>query len=201
MLMATRTKKSSTKSKATKRITRHITRTDSHFMVERSIGVYAVVVFLVFWVVAVTAFVIDRMGVEQLQKIHDSEISSIYTDLNLGDSYNAYKTSSYGLESSIATTITEYGRNSSVDDTINDATAKIKNAGFSQVSTDNPDGTSQTYNFKNAKGNYIALKVVPGSIHENDLYNTPYPTLSSADAKKMSPSYVRITVSLKKSSY
>ena len=197
-----KSKKSPKKTQKTR--AKHLSKTDTHIMVRRSLSMYAVVVFLMFWLVAITAFMIDRILLEQLHSTRYKKISNIYTSLNLGDSYRIADSNIFGDKrvydwdkSRTRSSSVEYGRNSSVKDTIADATEKIKKAGFSHIQTEYENSLSPVYEFKNDKGNYIRLQVIPDAAHDDALYGTnTAPFISTEQTQAQSPSYVTIKVNL-----
>ena len=122
MFMVTKANKSPKKTR--KQRVKHITKTDTHFMVRRSLLVYAILVFVLFWLTAMSVYLVDRMVVEYTNTARYNQIHSIYSNLKLDESYRlaVYK-SNISNDKSITT---EYGHNTSVSKTRMDLTKKLK---------------------------------------------------------------------------
>ena len=79
MFMVTKANKSPKKTR--KQRVKHITKTDTHFMVRRSLLVYAILVFVLFWLTAMSVYLVDRMVVEYTNTARYNQIHSIYSNL------------------------------------------------------------------------------------------------------------------------
>ena len=197
MFMVTKAKKSP--KKARKQRVKHITKTDTHFMVRRSLLVYAILVFVLFWLTAMSVYLVDRMVVEYNNTARYNQIHSIYNNLKLDKSYRlaVYK-SNISNDKSITT---EYGHNTSVSKTRIDLTKKIKEAGFSLISTKDKDTIVQSDTFKDTNGHILYLSVIPQTLHKDYVYGTseiakPYAKIDANKFDHEPTSYVTIKISL-----
>ena len=197
MFMVTKANKSPKKTR--KQRVKHITKTDTHFMVRRSLLVYAILVFVLFWLTAMSVYLVDRMVVEYTNTARYNQIHSIYSSLKLDKSYRlaVYK-SNISNDKSITT---EYGHNTSVSKTRIDLTKKIKEAGFSLISTKDKDTIIQSDTFKDTSGHILYLSVIPQTLHKDYVYGTseiakPYAKIDANKFDHEPTSYVTIKISL-----
>lgn len=197
MFMVTKANKSPKKTR--KQRVKHITKTDTHFMVRRSLLVYAILVFVLFWLTAMSVYLVDRMVVEYSNTARYNQIHSIYNNLKLDKSYRlaVYK-SNISNDKSITT---EYGHNTSVSKTRIDLTKKIKEAGFSLISTKDKDTIVQSDTFKDTNGHILYLSVIPQTLHKDYVYDTseiakPYAKIDANKFDHEPTSYVTIKISL-----
>lgn len=197
MFMVTKANKSPKKTR--KQRVKHITKTDTHFMVRRSLLVYAILVFVLFWLTAMSVYLVDRMVVEYTNTARYNQIHNTYSSLKLDESYRlaAYK-NNISNDKSITT---EYGHNTSVSKTRMDLTKKIKEAGFSLISTKDKDTIIQSDTFKNPSGRILHLSVIPQALHKDYVYGTseiakPYAKIDANKFDHEPTSYVTIKISL-----
>ena len=197
MFMVTKANKSPKKTR--KQRVKHITKTDTHFMVRRSLLVYAILVFVLFWLTAMSVYLVDRMVVEYTNTARYNQIHSIYSNLKLDESYRlaAYK-NNISNDKSITT---EYGHNTSVSKTRMDLTKKIKEAGFSLISTKDKETIVQSDTFKDTNGHILYLSVIPQVLHKDYVYGTseiakPYAKIDANKFDHEPTSYVTIKISL-----
>lgn len=197
MFMVTKANKSPKKTR--KQRVKHITKTDTHFMVRRSLLVYAILVFVLFWLTAMSVYLVDRMVVEYTNTARYNQIHSIYSNLKLDESYRlaVYK-SNISNDKSITT---EYGHNTSVSKTRVDLTEKIKESGFSLINTKDKDTIIQSDTFKDTNGHILYLSVIPQALHKDYTYGTseiakPYTKMTTSEFDHDQTSYVTIKISL-----
>lgn len=209
MVMVTKAKKSTKKSTKKRTYTKHITKTDTHFMVRRSLPVYAVLVFLIFALLSMSIYLVDRMTVQRDHSIRHGKITKIYTDLNLGETYRIASSNVFGdkrvykddHKKSHASRV-EYGHNATVAETRAEIAEKAKKAGFSHVETITSSNFYQTEVFKNSQNNYLRVSVLSRTMHNDLVYGTsevPKPLNDPQTIEKMNyeaPSYVVIAVNL-----
>ena len=195
MFMVTKANKSPKKTR--KQRVKHITKTDTHFMVRRSLLVYAILVFVLFWLTAMSVYLVDRMVVEYTNTARYNQIHSIYSNLKLDKSYRlaVYK-SNISNDKSITT---EYGHNASVSKTRMDLTKKIKESGFSLISTKDKDTIVQSDTFKDTNGHILYLSVIPQALHKDYTYGTseiakPYAKIYANKVEHEPKSYVAINI-------
>jgi len=183
--------------------TKHISVSPTHLMIRRSIVSYAIAVFLVFAMAAMSWYLLDRLAQANVNQNRLNNITSIYTSLSLGDSYRGATSNLFGdkrvyswdngrtYSSSI-----EYGHNDTVSNTFADLKKKIESAGFKYFETDYANSVSQQYHFKNDKNEYVRVSVVTKAWQDMLTYGA----LSAEDwqnvDKNAAPSYVTIKVNL-----
>lgn len=197
MVMVTKAKKSSKKTR--KQRVKHITKTDTHFMVRRSLLVYAVLVFIFFWLATMSTYLVDRMLVEHNNTAHADKVRRIYRNLNLDDSYRiANYNNSIPNDKSISIA---YGHNASVSETRASLFKKIKEAGFTLVNTKDKDTILQSDTFKDAAGHVLSLSIVPRALHNDQIYGTftvakPYTNRAISEFNNEQASYIAVKISL-----
>ena len=76
------TKANKSPKKTRKQRVKHITKTDTHFMVRRSLLVYAILVFVLFWLTAMSVYLVDRMVVEYTNTARYNQIHNTYSSLD-----------------------------------------------------------------------------------------------------------------------
>lgn len=198
------TKKKKTASSASRSRTRHITKTPTHFMVKRSLISYAVIVFIFFGLLSMSAYLVDRMIVSRGHQLRYNEIVKIYRNLNLDDSYRVASSNIFGDKRnyeydkgrSYASSM-EYGRNATLTDTVNDLRSKAEKAGFSYVQTEYEGSVSPVHQYKNSRGHWLRIQVEPSVNHDDAVYGTKnFKFESTEQVQPMSPVYVTIKVNL-----
>lgn len=197
MVMVTKAKKSSKKTR--KQRVKHITKTDTHFMVRRSLLVYAVLVFIFFWLATMSTYLVDRMLVEHNNTAYADKVRRIYRSLNLDDSYKiADYNNSIPNDKSISIA---YGHNASVSETRTSLSKKIKEAGFALISSSNKGTIVQNDTFKDSAGHVLSLSVMPRALHNDQIYGTstvakPYANRAISEFNNEQASYVAVKISL-----
>ena len=183
--------------------TKHISLSPTHFMIKRSLISYAVAVFLVFAMVAMSWYLLDRLAQANVNQTRLDRITSIYTSLNLGDSYRVAASNLFGdkrvyswdsgrtYSSSI-----EYGHNNTVSNTFADLKNKVEAAGFNYFETEYADSISQQYHFKNSRDEYVRAGVATKAWQEMLTYGVPSQTDWQNTDNNAAPSYVTIKVNL-----
>lgn len=173
-------------------------------MIKRSLLSYAVIVFVFFALLSMSAYLVDRMIVSRNNQVRYNEITKIYKDLNLGDDYRVASTNIFGDKrvysydsSRTYSSSVEYGRNASVQDTIDDLRNKAEQAGFSYVQTEHEGSVSAIYEYKNDNGNWIRIRAVPKEDQDDVIYGTStFNSTNIEEISAMSPTYVTIKVNL-----
>lgn len=183
---------------------KHIQRTDTHWVVRRSLLSYAIIVFITFVLLCLSVFLIDRLIVNKQHNDRYEKIMSIYSSLQLGDQYRQVKSDVFGdkrvyswdkgrtYSSSI-----EYGHNDTPANTAADLKKKIEAAGFTYVQTEYEGSTSPIQEFKNDKGNWIRAQVSSKYLQDQIFYGTTTDAAGSAfEHKDDAPTYVTLKVNL-----
>lgn len=194
-LMAKKSKKSTQKIK-------HVSLSPTHVMIKRSIVSYAVLVFLLFATVAFSWYLIDRMITSQINQSRYDHISSIYTSLNLGDSYRIAASNVFGDKrvydwdkGRTYSSSVEYGHNDTVANTIADLKNKVEAAGFSFVQAEYDGSIARVDEYKNSDGVYVRIHVENSEVRGMMTYGTPSSVSDILDTNA-APSYVVIKVNL-----
>lgn len=197
-----KTKRTQTKAKRAR--SRHISKTDTHFLIKRSLLSYAVLVFLFFALLSMSVYLVDRMIVENSHHRRRAQIVSIYRDLNLGENYRPISSNIFGdkrvyswdKHRSYASAVT-YGHNATVGDTVKELSEKVKKAGFTQQKIEYEGSSSPVYEFKNDKGNWLRIRAIPKADRDDAVYGTKnYQFINTETTNAMAPTHVEIKVNL-----
>lgn len=182
---------------------KHVQRTDTHWVVRRSLLSYAILVFVLFVSLALSLFFINRLIVNKENTDRYDKIMGIYSKLDLDKSYRAVKSDVFGDKRVYSwdkgrsySSSQVYARNATPADTAADLQKKIEAAGFQYVQTEYADSTNPVFEYRNKSGNWI--RVSPESKFVYDAYT--FGTTSASDPlvnhKDEAPSYVTIKVNL-----
>jgi len=168
-------------------------------MIKRSIISYAVLVFLLFAMAAMSWYLIDRMVAASISQTRVDRISSIYTSFSLGDSYRINQSNVFGDKrvydwdkSRTFASSVEYGHNDTVTNTTADLKKKIEAAGFKYFQTEYEGSIARLDEFKNSSGEYVRVRVETEAVRDMTTYGTPKDIADTNAA----PSYVTIWVNL-----
>lgn len=184
---------------------KHISTTNTHILLKKSVLVYSLLVFISF---ALIVFVLGTvmLGIRsQEHEVRKNRILDVYSSLKLGDGYRIDKVDVFGdkrpyewdknrsYSSSIG-----YGRQANASETFADLKTHIEAAGFSQIKGPDYGDTAPTRqdHYKNNEGEYIRVSVAPKAWHDALLYGTQTPAPSSAEMTETGPVYVTIKVNL-----
>lgn len=183
---------------------KHVSVSPTHFMIKRSLFSYAVLVFLFFALTCMSIYLIDRIVVARENQARYDQITKIYSDLQLGDSYRVARTDVFGDKRVYSwdkgrtySSSVEYGHNDTVSGTFADLKKKIEAAGFKYFDTAYKGSNAQQYHFKSSDGEYIRVSVVPSDYQNALIYGTPdLDSWLATKNKDQAPSYVTIKVNL-----
>lgn len=189
--------------KTTRTRTRHVSVSPTHLMIKRSIVSYAVLVFITFATVSMSIYLLERMATARYEQGRLDQIHSIYTDLQLGDSYHVAKSDVFGdkrkhsdnKKLTYASSV-EYGHNDTVANTLADVTKQITAAGFTKVATEYEGSVAEQTVFKNNDGEYLRLNVKTKAAQDMAIYGVPTQEEWQTADKNAAPSYVTIKVNL-----
>ena len=192
------------KKKLTKKVSRSISATPTHFMIKRGLIGYAIIVFVLFATLSMSIYTVNRVVTGYENSNRYNRIEAIYNSLTLGDTYRVAKSDVFGDKrvyewdsSRTYSSSVEYGHNDTVKNTFADLTKKIEAAGFTKFETAYEGSTAEQYHFKNADGEYIRVSVVSSTEHSMVLYGTPsLEEWLKVEDKYAAPSYVTIKVNL-----
>lgn len=172
-------------------------------MIKRSLISYAVIVFVLFALISMSAYLVDRMIVARDNQIRYDQISQIYESLGLDDSYRIDQTDVFGdkrvydwdKDRSYSSSVT-YGHNATVSATFDDLKKRVEAAGFTYFETAYDGSVAKQLHFKNDKGQYVRVSVVTKLAHDMQLYGVPSVTDWNKADHNAAPSYVTIKVNL-----
>lgn len=168
-----------------------------------SIGIFVMAVSVVVVMALLTSDYIIGKGSET----REARINDIYASLNLDDTYNfsdkaifgekrVYSWDSGRTESSSM----EFLRGDTVSNTVADADARIKAAGFSFIDEPYQGSPEVQYHYRSAAGEYIRLtvtsKIYRDSLENARIMNSDQITATSSIDKNSGPSHVLIKVNL-----
>ncbi|MEO8691771.1 MAG: hypothetical protein ABI397_03230 [Candidatus Saccharimonas sp.] len=199
--------KKTTKKLSKKQPTRikHVSVSQTHVMIKRSLLGYAIIVFVVFCTISMSVYLVERMVVSHNIENRYDEMSKVYTDLNLDKSYLVDQTNISGSSylkavdgSKVYNSIVSFGHNDTVSATISDLTTRLEQAGFNPAGTRYEGTVASETNFKNNDGVVVTINVVTKSSHDMSIYGVPTLDEWQSLDKNAAPSYVTIKVSLEK---
>lgn len=169
-----------------------------------SIGIYTLVVATL----VVAAFVLTNVISTQQNKERLGRIETIYSNLNLDDSYIAQKVNTFGEKrvysydkTRTVSSAVEYVHGDTVSNTTADLDAKIKAAGFTFTDEQATEGAYTQYHYKSSNGEYIRL-IVSSKAYNDATTNallmdkTAAAKLFSTLDKNVGPSSIVIKVNL-----
>ncbi len=190
-------KKLSTKSK------KHIQRTDTHWLIRRSMVSYAVIVFLVFCMLCLSVYLLNRLIVNHENNNRLDKINAVYTSLNLDNSYRLVKSNVFGDKRVYSydpgrtfSSSVEYAHNDTPANTTADLRKKIEAAGFTYVQTEYEGSTNPVIEFKNSTGNWVRVGVTSKFVQDAIVYGTANESDPLINHKDEAPSYVTVKVNL-----
>lgn len=175
----------------------------SHIMVKRGVMSSIVIGILVLLVAVLVYSAFGRIAAESAFASRLTQIQSIYTSFNLGDSYRTTKVDMFGDrrvyewdKSRTYSSSVEYTHNDTVSGTFADLKSKIEAAGFKQFETAYEGSLSLQYHFKNSSNQYVRVSVIPKSYEDTMMYGGMYQSSYQGADENAAPSYVTIKVNL-----
>lgn len=182
---------------------KHISSNDTHFLLRKSLFIYSLIVFVAFVLVSATAYTFVQLAEYRTSHTRLSEISSIYSSLNLDESYRIAKSDVFGDKREYSwdssrsfSSSVEYGRNASVSDTFADLKNRIELAGFEQIEGPDYGPIARQDHYKNSDGQYIRVSVQSRAWYDAMLYGLETPAAQTPEATEVGPVYVTIKVNL-----
>ena len=189
--------------KTSLRSKKHFQKTDTHWLVRRSLFSYAVIVFLVFAMLCLSILFINRLIVNRENVDRYSKIMDIYASLNLDTSYRSVSSDVFGDKrvyqwdkSRTYASSVIYAHNDTPANTTADLTRKIEAAGFIYVQTEYAGSTTPIEEFRNKDGNWIRLGVTSKYVQDAITFGTATSNDPLVSHKDEAPSYVTLKVNL-----
>jgi hypothetical protein len=175
----------------------------SHIMVKRGVVSYLVIGLIAILGIVLILGVIAHVTATGVNESRLKTINSIYSSLNLGDSYRSARSDIFGDKrvyswdkSRTYSSSIEYAHNDTVSATVADLKSKIEAAGFTQFETAYDGSVNVQYHFKNSKNQYIRVSVVPKSFEDMMVYGDSFLSTFRSSDQNAAPSYVTIKVNL-----
>ncbi len=163
---------------------------------------YVVLVFVFFALIAMSAYLIERLAVSKNNNHRYQQITTIYTSLRLDNSYRPVKTNVFGDKRAYnydkgrtESSSVEYGRNATSEETLKDITSRARAAGFSEAGSAYEGSIAPQYYFKNDAGNYLRVTIEPKAAHDAAVYGTE-PSVLTPEERAQAPVYVTVKVNL-----
>jgi len=184
---------------------KHFTRTNTHFMVRRSLLVYALLVFVLFFMLSTSVYLFVKLAEHKANTERLNQINGIYHSLNLDESYRPARSDVFGDKrvydwdkNRSYSSVVEYAHNDSPANTRIALTKKIEATGFKKVGSAYEGSIAVQDHFKNDKGQYVRLTVTNKIIQDEMIYGPAFTDLGNPARMDTTtaPSYVTIKVNL-----
>lgn len=183
--------------------TKHISTTDTHIMLKKSLFVYAGLVFITFILVSLSWFTIHQLVESRVNNQRKEQILTIYDSLHLGDKYNEVRYNVFGDkrvyvwdDNRTSSSSIEYTRSDTPQNTLADLKQRIEAAGFSPAGSAYVGSPSPQYYYKNDAGNYIRVQVTSKYVQDATMYRLDTAADPLLNHKDEAPTYVTIKVNL-----
>ena len=182
---------------------KHISKNKTHIMLKKGIVIYSMLVFLGFILVSLSALALTGAVVAHNNNQRLDRINTIYTDLELDDSYRVADSNIFGDkraydwgEGRTFASSLSFGRNANRIETFDDLKTHIEAAGFEQIEGPNYGDIARQDHYRSAQGEYIRVSIDTKAWHDAILYGTSAPQPGSDTATKTGPVYITIKVNL-----
>ncbi len=193
-------KKTTSRAKKTQK---HITHNKTHILLRKGVVVYSLIVFFAFVLLSLSALSIVNARSTYIAHERFTQITSIYSKLNLGDSYRVAGSNVFGDKrvydwdsSRTESSSVEYGRDADRTETFADLKSKIEAAGFTQIEGPDYGQVARQDHYVDAAGHYIRVSIETKAWHDALVYGTAFPDPNSAELLERGPVYVTIRVNL-----
>jgi hypothetical protein len=181
---------------------KHLSHNKTHILVKKSIASYAVLVFVLFFMTALAGHAIYGLAIARSNNDRLERIQSVYTTINLDDSYRIAKSDLFGDKrvytwdpSRTYSSSMEYGHNDTQANTFADLKTKIEKAGY-HFTGQVYDGIAKQYHFKSDNNEYVRVQVLPHAYKDAMTYGVPTLEQLTTSDITASPVYVTIKVNL-----
>ena len=202
--MVKKQSKSVTKSK------KHFSKTATHFVVRRSLFVYALLVFAIFFMLAMTIYCLTQLAEHKITNDRMRKVQNIYSSLEFGDSngegFRPIKSTlkQAGLDKNddgkyFATA--DYARNASQYTVRKEIADKAVSAGFKRIGGNGEDAITPNDTYENTNGDRLRVVVRGKYVQDALIYGTFESDASDGSfdlsaRKNDSPSYVHTQLTL-----
>ena len=188
---------------ATKKSRKHVSHNKTHILLKKGLLVYALVVFLLFILVSLSALVIAHTVQAYGDHQRLTRIQQIYESLELDDSYRMADADIFGDKrvyewdtSRTYASAISYGRNADRTETFKDLKKQIEAAGFEQINGPNYGEVARQDHYRSVDGEYIRVSIDTRAMYDSMLYGTDYPKPGSDAQIENGPVYITIKVNL-----
>lgn len=178
-------------------------------MVRRSLYIYALLVFALFFMLAMTIYCLTQLAEHRMNSDRLQRIENIYSSLQLDDSYRPVKQDVFGEKQSYEgdsewakgrsrSSSVEYSHLDTPDNTRAELMKKIEAAGFKKIGGAYEGSIAPQDHFKNSQDEYIRLSVTNKLIQDEMIYGPGFTDLRNPARRDRSvaPSYITIKVNL-----
>ncbi len=183
--------------------TKHISHTKTHILLKKSLAVYALLVFVLFFTTALAGYAVYSSMITRSDNIRLERIQNVYSNLNLDDSYRIAKSDVFGDkrpydsgEGRSFSSSTEYGHNDTPANTRAALVKQIEQAGFTRIGGAYDGSISPQDHFKNNDGVYVRLSVTSKYAQDSIVYGGQTTDDPLINHKDEGPTYVTIKVNL-----
>lgn len=184
------------KSKQTKAKTKHVHHTDTHIVLKKGIVVYALLVFIIFVLTALSVFTVVELKKAVQMHQYEQEVIAMYESLDLDETYQTADINIAGINTDFdaekITSTVSYGRDASRPATFDDIEKHMNEAGYSKVASKNADTVSRKDYYKNADDNQLIVSITTVGWRNAFTYGTELPDIASDAATTTGPVYVTI---------
>ncbi len=183
--------------------TKHISHTKTHILLKKSLAVYALLVFVLFFTTALAGYAVYSSMITRSDNIRLDRIQKVYSDLNLDDSYRIAKSDvfgdkrpySWGTGRTFSSSM-EYGHNDTQTNTFADLKKHIEAIGFKEIKRPNYGDLARQDHYKGPHGEFIRVQVLPKAWRDSMVYGVPTTEELSRSDITAAPVYVTIKVNL-----
>jgi hypothetical protein len=186
--------------KKTKKTTKHISSNQTHILLKKSLGLYAILVFVLFILLSISAFTVHQYATARTSAVRLHRIQAIYQNLNLDSSYRPVESNLFGDKrvyswdkSRSASSSIEYGHNDTSANTRTDLAKKIEAAGFTKIGSIYEGSISPQDHYKDGAGEYIRVSVLSKAWKDSMTYGVP----TQEELYKLDPSSAPVYVTIK----
>lgn len=181
--------------------TKHISHDSTHIFLKKGLFVYAVLIFLLFILVTLSAFALLEYRHKIAEYDYRQTAWEITNSLGLeNDGYTAvnadvtYTSSLLDDNEDATAAIFTYGRNSTRSATFASLEKQLKAAGFTKVGSELEDTVARQDVYENSDEDTVSISVTTAAWNNARLYGTELPDPNSTAATEDGPSYVAIEV-------
>ena len=182
---------------------KHISTNSTHILLKKSLGLYAILVFILFILLSISTFTIVQYGTSRINSERLHRIQDIYASLKLDASYRGVHSNVFGDKRAYSwdtgrtfSSSIEYAHNDTPANTRADLQKKIESAGFTKVGEAYEGSTTPQDHYRNSAGEYVRVSVSSKYVQDALTYGTLSADNPLINHKDEAPTYVTIKVNL-----